>query len=158
MGYATTAPFIIGECVKSGTVSLTHTVGNAAADYALGTIITPPYTHPITRAYAALVITGCVDTSGALNYFRYFPVFAETYINLWDGTSNQSCGHITYESWFPTPANGVSGFNRIPSTTNIAAYLKPNTTYTATMKNWSANADSLVVYGSQVELTLFGNL
>jgi hypothetical protein len=155
MGYASTIPFILSHVVKTeGAGSDYISLHLLAENKTLDTIKTLNYHFPITNAYARLVCPVCQDNSGATNYLN--PT-AGGYIQLDDGTSTQNVGDIT-SYYCMVPANGITTEQYHPFWTNIAHYLKPDTSYTVIFVNAQAVADHLIIYRPRLDICMFGGI
>jgi len=154
MGYAATVPYALIQSRMGGTTTNTITLTNAVADYALGTVVTIDYKAPISYAYAEFYLPVCSDTSGAVNYFNQA---GGGYLLLDDGVSTKNAGYIR-NYYMMSPPNGFSVEQHIYFDEDLASYLKPNTTYTCTLKNGQCVGNNLILRQPRVIFTLIGGI
>jgi len=154
MGYAATIPYALIQSRMGGSFTNALTLTNAAADYALGTVVTIDYKQPINLAYAELYLPVCQDTSGALNYFNQA---GGGYLLLDDGVTTKSAGFI-WNYYMMAPANGFSVEQHVYLDVDLSSYLKPNTTYTCTIKDGQCVGNNLILRQPRVILTLIGGI
>jgi len=153
MGYADTLPFThistvpYGSGAGSNFIDLTNVTG----DKLMGTIKTFDYNTPINYAYASVYVPYALDSSGAPNYFNQA---SNGYLQLDDGVSTIDCGDIL-NYWFMTPANSYSYNHRVPTPTNIAANINPNTNYSCTIKDALGVGNSLRLYRPTVYIDIY---
>lgn len=153
MGYSSTIPFSLSRTVVSGTWQSFITVSTGAHDYQIADCVTMDYHFPITHAYAEVVIPGRKNTNVADNYLTALNL---GYLMLDDGVSTKNCGEYQHYSCWTQASDAVYGEFRIPLGTNIASYLKPNTTYDCWLKNATAVQDNLILFLPRVEITMYG--
>lgn len=152
MGYVHSLPYAYIRWGQRVTVQSSETITTGDNDYGIGSIKTPKFTQPLSHALVEFCVDARVNTSAVQNYLSSTN---NHYITL-DDTVNPviDCGQLPNYACV-TPSSSSRDTVRFLLDTDIASYLKSDTTYNLWFMSFTAAADSLILYNPRVELSLY---
>jgi hypothetical protein len=141
------------QLVVNSPMQLNSEIHAIANDLPIYDITTPAYIGNLKHAYLDLYMTQVYDNSGALNYLESAGGFV--YLQIFSGGSWRNAISIYNESFYVPASSYITGQIAYVGTTDIAAYLRPSTSYNQKIASAEAHADHLWIYGMYTQLRLY---
>jgi hypothetical protein len=141
------------QLVVNSPMQLNSEIHVVANDLPIYDITTPAYSGNLKHAYMDLYMTQVYDNSGALNYLESDGGFVNLQIH--SGGSWRNAISIYNESFYVPASSYITGQIAYVGTADIAAYLKPSTSYIQKIASAKAHADHLWIFGMYTQLRLY---
>ena len=155
MGYADTLPY--SEILIKTPLKDVLTIKEVVADYVVGSLTIPTFTHPLHYAYLDMVIQGAIDDSGVPVY-NWFNTGSGSYGLKDTGGTYRIAQDIDQGYCNVKASSRWDSHYVITGTVNIAQYITSGATQEVRFHDVRAANDNLYLLASYGELRLYFGL